>query len=205
MRYVFLDIDGVLNFVGTKEGYQNFIGIDENNLNHFAHFMQSSNEIEETRIVLSSSWRMGVNNKGEEMPGINKYLNERLASVGLSIYDETPMYEGFGVRGKEIMSWLIKHTDIQDSYVIIDDTLFPDFRSYGLLKNFVQTSCYASNGGFGWKHERKCLEILKRQDDEVEELNKLMEKNPLSIVSWSTKYRRYTDAALELITELKEL
>ncbi len=173
MRYVFLDVDGVLNYIGTKESYQNLIGVDENNLKNFANFMQSSNEIEETRIVLSSSWRIGENNKGEEIPGLNNYLKERLASVGLSIYDETPMYKrqnGFSLRGKEIMIWLLKHTNEKDAYVIIDDQLFPDFRTYGLLKNFVQTSCYSSRGGFGWKHERRCLDILKRQNDKREEI-----------------------------------
>ncbi len=179
MRIVFLDIDGVLNTVYTKEYFEGCIGIDDKNLKAVAHFIEESNKVEETKIVLSSSWRMGINKDGQEIPNSYKYLTRKLNSVGLSIYDETPILNknmGVSQRGKEIATWILTHMERGDAgaYVILDDQVFPDFKKYGLMKNYVQTSWGHSNGGFTQKHERKALEVLYKAEERWQESLKVL-------------------------------
>lgn len=90
MRIIFLDIDGVLNNIKTKENFRGYVGIDEKNLQALKSFIDESNKEDETKIVLSSSWRLGLDKNGDLIPFCYAYLIQRLASVGLSIYDETP-------------------------------------------------------------------------------------------------------------------
>ena len=46
MKIVFLDVDGVLNHACTKERFQNYNGIDEENLQNFAEFILPTMETE---------------------------------------------------------------------------------------------------------------------------------------------------------------
>ncbi|MCR4814778.1 MAG: hypothetical protein K5879_08120 [Lachnospiraceae bacterium] len=168
MRIIFLDIDGVLNHACTHELFDGCIGVDQGNLEAFRKLVEESNKEEETKIVLSSSWRIGVDQYGKEIPNHYQYLTERLAFVGISIYSETPFYEeeddGFRweeKRGHEIMAWLEAHKELGiGSYVVLDDVLFTDFKELGISRYLVRTSWDSPRGGFTEKHIKKAMAIL---------------------------------------------
>ena len=165
MRIVFLDVDGVLNCMSTKERYHGFIGVDDTLVGNFAEFIRTSSEEEETQIVLSSSWRIGQDRTGADIPDGYEYLQGRLAEHGLSIYDDTPRLKwgdaGYRKRGREIAAWLYINRDKDiTGYVVLDDVFFPDFKKYKISSHLVQTSL-AYNGGFQKNHGKQALRILR--------------------------------------------
>lgn len=166
MRIIFLDVDGVLNCLSTKEKFNGFTGIDSELAANLAKLVQRSTEEEETQIVLSSSWRVGQDYSGKQIPGHYKYLSQKLSEHGLSIYDDTPyVNEGSyrGQRGKEITTWLDSQpAGSVSSYVILDDEIFPDFEEYGLLDRLVKTTMFRAGGGFREEHVERALELLQR-------------------------------------------
>ena len=165
MRIIFLDIDGVLNHACTKERFQNYNGIDEENLQNFAEFMRQAWAEEETGIVLSSSWREDKGHDGEVLDNGYQYICDRLASVGLSLYDSTPIINrdwGFSNRGEEITAWLSEHKDLDiTGYVILDDEHGTEFKEYGLTKRWLRTSWDSDKGGFQKKHIAKAMVALR--------------------------------------------
>ena len=165
MKIVFLDIDGVLNHVSTKERFQFYNGIDEENLQDFAELMRLSSAEEETQIVLSSSWREDKGHDGEILDNGYQYICDRLASVGLLLFDITPILNhvsGYPHRGEEIAAWLSDHQNLGiTGYVVLDDEHETEFKEYGLTKRFVKTSWESARGGFRKKHIKKAMEMLK--------------------------------------------
>ncbi len=165
MKIVFLDVDGVLNHACTKERFNGYNGIDKDNLQNFAEFMRLAWTEEETEIVLSSSWREDKGHAGEIINNGYQYICDRLASVGLTIYDITPSYEriwGFPNRGEEIAAWLSEHQDLEiTGYVILDDEHLAEFKEYGLSKRWVRTSWDSPKGGFQTKHIEKALSMMR--------------------------------------------
>ncbi len=164
MKIVFLDIDGVLNHACTKERFQNYNGIDEENLQNFAEFIRQAWEEEETGIVLSSSWREDKGHDGEILDNGYQYICDRLASAGLTLYDITPIFNriwGFPNRAEEIAAWLSDHQDLGiTGYVVLDDEHGAEFKEYGLTKRWVRTSWDSDKGGFQKKHIAKALAAL---------------------------------------------
>ena len=59
MRIIFLDVDGVLNSALTKDRYKGMIGLDERFIGNLSGLVMKSSIKDETKIVLSSSWRAG--------------------------------------------------------------------------------------------------------------------------------------------------
>lgn len=170
MRIIFLDIDGVLNNICTGETFEGNIGIDQANLEALQKLVEESEKEEQTEIVLTSSWRIGNNRNGDELPGHYKYLTDRLSSVGLSVFDETPFFDdeddGWGIdekRGHEIVLWLNEHKDCISSYVVLDDILFRDFIELGITKHLVRTVRHSPQGGLREGHINAALEILSRK------------------------------------------
>lgn len=112
MKYLFLDVDGVLN---ARPG-----SLDSDKLNLLRHI------VSETRcsLVLSSTWRKVEHQK--------KRLIHALAQRGLLLFGETPVLEQ-EVRGlihvrprwEEIQTWLRELPVHHHEYVILDDE--PDF------------------------------------------------------------------------------
>ena len=166
MKIVFLDVDGVLNHSTTKETFNNYVGIDAENLAVFGDFMRTVGQSDDVRIVLSSSWRKGVNREGNVLPDGYKYLLEQLESVQLSIYDVTPVLpsdDWYENRGTEILKWLKEHKDLGiDGYVVLDDEYYPDFMTTGVSKHWIRTSWDDPKGGFRDKHKRYALRLIQK-------------------------------------------
>lgn len=163
MKIVFLDIDGVLNHAHTREKFNGIVGIDDYNLFIFADFMKRANELEDTKIVLSSSWRYEVNYQGEHIKNGYDYICERLSEYNLSVFDITPLFKdiwGYGNRGEEIAIWLKEHKDLNiTGYVILDDENQREFKDYGLTPRFIQTSWVCD--GFKGSDAKIALNMLK--------------------------------------------
>ena len=57
MRIIFLDVDGVLNNSETTDRYCGWIGIDTKLVFNLKTLYDKSNMEEETKVVITSSWR----------------------------------------------------------------------------------------------------------------------------------------------------
>lgn len=144
MKYIFLDVDGVLN--SEQDGFSVDLETDR-------PFQLLKNIVDTTgaKIILSSSWRIGLRN------GRNNVLIERLAEFGLTIEDMTPENREYWSRGQEIRGWLVAHDydKVADQFVILDDETFDIRELYG--SQLVQTD---SRYGLTTRDAKKCLEKL---------------------------------------------
>lgn len=108
---IFLDIDGVMNRLGTfEEGrtttkWEGYIGMDPELVALFNYIVKRI----DAYVVLSSTWRMDPN--WQETMRKNGFDFEFL--------DKTPRHPGKR-RGEEIYAWLKQNRDIK-RYAIIDD------------------------------------------------------------------------------------
>ena len=167
MRYVFLDVDGVLNSDHTPDDPQSFTKLDRRNIAVFRELMECLYHRygrDSVRIVLSSSWRRGEGVFREDDPLRGK-LDTALAREGLIIDAETPQIGDQSGRGLEIMTWLSVHHAELDGYLVLDDCLFGDFRHYRITRHFVQTTCCgrSGTGGLQPKHIPCALCAIDRE------------------------------------------
>ena len=176
MRAIFLDVDGVLNAIDTKEVIPGtrYQGINLEKVKLLSSLVSQSSQVDKTIIVLSSSWRVAEDFYGNRIRGLEKYLRDCLMSYGLSVQDSTPMIHDGRKRGREILAWLSEHADVT-GMVILDD-LAHDFREMGLHPYLVKTS-YEGGG-------------LQEGDIEIA-LEKLRLKVPESVID-----KRFTDYLL---------
>lgn len=171
MRYIFLDVDGVLNNDYTKPNeknlYHNLEILDYDNVFFFKELMDkvyTKYGKDNVKIILSSTWRHNMSMKLDkvESNGAREALDKYLAGFDIKIDDETPPLI---FRGKEIWTYLKEQekTEKIEGIVIIDDIFFLDFWDYGLTPYFVQTSAFPRNGcgGFREKHISKVIEKLE--------------------------------------------
>ena len=111
MKYLFLDIDGVMNSAVDRFSIK---------LISDRPFELLKKIIDETgaKIILSSSWRAGYEH------GTCDLLKQRLAEHGLSIEDTTPINNNR--RGEQIREWLMTHDydENVDTFAILDDEDF---------------------------------------------------------------------------------
>ena len=139
MKVIFLDVDGVLNSV------RDYYSIDLVTDSHF-ELLKELIDITGAKIVLSSSWRMGLSIRGK--------LVQRLAEYGLEIYDTTPvLHFADRKRGDEIRAWLDKHEGITDFVILDDESDMCEFTKTNLVKT-------DTNFGLKKKHVEKAVEIL---------------------------------------------
>lgn len=124
MKVLFLDVDGVLNMIGSGGLYA---------LNR-KRLKLLQNIIEETgaQIVLTSTWRKDTY--------ALKRLSKVLAYRGMKIVDSTPVFwtDADGnryYRGHEIQDWLNRHPEVETYVILDDDSDMLDSQ----LRNFVQT------------------------------------------------------------------
>ena len=112
MKVLFLDIDGVLNCMGsnaTKARCGQFMGVDRTMANKLMAFVKAN----DIKIVLSSTWR--------KHPDMWPHLHD----AGIHWIDVTPLGD-YDSRGVQINAWLADKP--VKAYAILDDiTVFlPD-------------------------------------------------------------------------------
>ena len=144
MRYVFLDVDGVLNSDYTKDYVLGFIALDHRNISIFADLMRQIYTLygkEQVKLILSSSWRAGRDRFGNFKAGdaFRTTLDEFLAKENIVIDDETPQILDGG-RGHEIMQYL------SDEYRKAD--LLMDIWSWMTIISWISNHCSSPVTGY---------------------------------------------------------
>ena len=164
---VFLDVDGVLNCVTTKQMTPSgFIGIMPSRVKLLKQIVEEN----DADIVLVSSWK-SVWSKNPDIMELMRstdghYLNEQLAAFDLKILNKTN--DNDYDRGHGIVEYLKKHP--YKNIVILDDEIFSDYYPLGLLNYLIKTG-YGPNGGLKPKHVRIARRILEGKPYIVHDIN----------------------------------
>lgn len=156
MTAVFLDVDGVLNCLGTRVHIPGtrIRGID---FRKVKILKKITDLYPDTVIILTSTWKDTWEAGGSSAVD-SKYLDGMLAAEGLRIKDKTE--DDWIDRGAGIRRYLAAHPEIE-RFVILDDDVF-DFEEYGLMPFHIRTT-WKYIGGLREKHVRMAAEILKRR------------------------------------------
>lgn len=151
MKYLFLDMDGVLNSTQSSiyfwrtmhnrmcfiSGFEELCPIACSNLNHLLE------KFPEAKVVISSTWRLHfkITEWGEKMKDICPAIVGR-------VIDRTPrlgrLTEGVQ-RGEEIYKWLEDNGALNDPYLVLDDDSDMD----KVRANFIKTD---PNIGLSWNN-----------------------------------------------------
>lgn len=157
-KYIFLDIDGVLNSKDWFEQNKNNTGYIEINPKK-VELLKEIVEQTDAIIILSSTWRELAAHGNRPEHEMYTYLTESLKEYGLSISAQTPYIQDN--RPKEIKSWMENNISKGDHYVILDDDYsYEIYKRYGLEKCLIQTSFYEPDGGLREEHVEKAIRIL---------------------------------------------
>ena len=137
MKYLFLDIDGVLNTPASKARCGYYIGIDNAKVLLLRHIIEETG----AEIVLHSTWKENWEKdplRKRMQDELANYLDKKLRAAGLVAMDKTPDYADgrYLSRGEGIVEFL--HARPWESFVILDDLQF-DYDSCGLTAYFVKT------------------------------------------------------------------
>lgn len=171
MRFIFLDIDGVLNnekFLVDKDHRETWDQISDENIDNLKKVCEAFDDV---KIILSSSWRHGffknrdgeIKSKSKDL--MNRYLVDKLSKRGLKLSDLTKsfcfLYEDLDIRTTwtrdfEILDYINRCLTNNDKFVIFDDE---NIDLHGLFKNhFVRTDFKT---GLTEDHVEKAIKILK--------------------------------------------
>ena len=122
MKFIFLDIDGVVNCNTTKERCGDVVGVEQEKIALVKQIVDATG----AKIVLSSTWRLDMieyrNGVAKNLYDYN-YLVGEFAKQGLEFYDITPHHKD-DWRGREILDWLSQCKEPIEGYVVIDDDVF---------------------------------------------------------------------------------
>lgn len=157
MKIVFLDVDGVLNCMGSKSKCKGLIGIDDKRVKLLKQIVDVTNAF----IVLTSSWKTGWKREPidkDSQKEMGNYLDRKLKKERLYILDKTKY---MSERGKGIIEWIDSHN--VDTWCVLDDEIFSDYEEYGILPHLVKTSFYDLTGGLQQIHVDKAVDILIRR------------------------------------------
>ena len=153
MKYLFLDIDGVLNsYKYDKErDIMTTNNIDGTRLDLVKKIVDQT----DAKIILTSTWRKHWEKSEVFCDEIGKDLNETFKSHGLEIYDKTPSID-FLERGIEVEAYLSDHKNDLEAFCIVDDMMYA---WDGLSPFFVKTN---PRIGYGLeeRHVEKIISLL---------------------------------------------
>lgn len=149
MKILFLDIDGVLNSAKyDKSRSENDGNIDPTRLPILKRLVDAT----DAKVVLTSTWRKFWEKEESRNTETGKELNKVFASVGLEIFDKTPIV---GHRKDEILSWLEANPKTEH-FCIIDDIAF----GWDELSDFVVKTNPLIGRGLEQCHADMAIKIL---------------------------------------------
>lgn len=159
MRYLFLDIDGVLNTPGSKARCGKYVGIDSAKVLLLKYIVGQTGAL----IILNSTWKTNWEKNPahkSNQDNIANYLDRKLWLADLAVSDKTPdVADGqYLSRGEGIVEFL--NAREWGSFVILDDLQF-DYDGCGLTDNFVKTD---KDVGLTEELAKKAIEILLRDE-----------------------------------------
>ena len=143
MKVIFLDVDGVLNWEGSKASFYDpdtnltYLGIDKARVRRLAKIVAAS----AAKIVLVTDWKdnfeIGAYKQEKKHA---KYLNNKLREFNLTVYDKTETDFRRDDRGYNILKWLRQHPEVTD-YIIIDDSLskYSNIDDPAIKEHFIKT------------------------------------------------------------------
>lgn len=154
MKYIFLDVDGVLNnnrtVAKSPEGY---VGISSGLVKRLARIVKATG----AQLVLSSTWKTSN-------PEDFKYLSRKLMQSGLYLVGKTKEPENRAWRrGLGIKNYITEHEC--DTYVILDDELY-DFEEEKMLDHTVLTD---ARNGLTEDDVKKAIDILNGNLVDIED------------------------------------
>ena len=137
-KFIFLDIDGVLNYQGSNARCGGFLGIDDSKVEILAKIVKETG----AKIILVSTWKeFWFRSDKDEQDELANYLDRKLKRHGLKIIDKT--YDHIYNRGQGISNWLYKNVFTEAvqtcSWIVIDDEVFEDYDKY-VGRHLVKTS-----------------------------------------------------------------
>ena len=176
MKYIFLDIDGVLNCYSDffkKDGEKKeraprvcgYAGIADNKLRNLALIY---NSVPECKIVLCSSWKEFLeapekvydHDLRHFAPKIAKYVHKKFSKFGLKLEGTTYDYEPrWYLRAQGILNYMKEYGIDKKDIIILEDEDF-NYEQYELADRFVQTN-YEENG-LTEELAKKAIDILSK-------------------------------------------
>ena len=143
MKYLFLDIDGVISV------YDSHWTLSNEKIQHIKNIIDNT----KAKIVITSSWKVGYDNISDFINNHFKLKNpsDLLMWLKLNIYDITDNQGP--LRGDEIKRYLTTHDDVENYVIIDDDSDMLDEQ----LNNFIQTDTYE---GITIREEKMCINLL---------------------------------------------
>lgn len=159
MKYIFLDVDGVLNSEEMCKHKpfpkcRGLMGIEKSKVKRLKQIVEAT----DAKIVLTSSWKKSFDafkrngykviqieesdlvnfwhDEVAELGYFGKYLSNKLYEQKLRVYDTTSRYEGNpSRRGNGILAYLKDHP--AEAYVILDDENFQDYQGRPDIQNHL--------------------------------------------------------------------
>lgn len=154
MKVIFLDIDGVLNDAASDSRTPlGFVGIDPDKVEKLKLIVDAT----DSKVVLVSTWKeeWEPGKADIEQSADAVYMLKMLSDHGVHLFDRTR--DCIRDRGNGIVTWLSLHNDV-DSFVILDDNIFPDYETLNLTKHLVKTSYGCC--GLMMEHVNQAIQIL---------------------------------------------
>ena len=172
MNYIFLDIDGVLNYNDFVFEYIDDDDkiVDLNNVEILSYIVSKT----DAKIVLSSSWRYGYDDNF--IPTYTNGACQKLLDIfkehGLQLYDRTKVVGDYdnGYRPGQIEEYIDKYLTDKDNFIIFDDETWGDEDPEGMEafgKHFIRTDWYKK--GLSSDDGVKAIRILNSQEYSVKE------------------------------------
>lgn len=120
MKIIFLDIDGVLNWAGTEDRLDGFVGLCQERI---SRLNKITDAVPDAKIVISSTWRHAFTNAYKNFAELVSLLHDR--GIRGEIIDRTPSRFSSRTRGSEIREWLEDEAKEgrTHTYVILDDSI----------------------------------------------------------------------------------
>lgn len=110
--FYFLDIDGVLN---KESDWKRPFTLNEKCLKIFSKLIKNDKD---AHIILSSTWRVGCNNRGVLLKNENDYI-AKLDKYGIKIENSIPIS---GKSRQEEIEYYIRRNQVKN-YIVLDDDL----------------------------------------------------------------------------------